>query len=229
MSRKDVTGFFVGEVYHVYNRGAHKADVFKNDSDYLRFQALLHVCNSYEGFKFREIQEKSKGDVLFVFSLSITHELVDVLGYCLMKNHVHLILRPRVEKGVEKFMQKVMTGYSMYANKRYEHSGTMWEGPFRAKHVDSHGYLWQLFAYIHVNPIEYIEKFWKDDKTLDKDAALMYLKGYSHSSFIDFYTTDSRPQGVVVSHDDSFTKWLQQFPRPKNLVEYYLKQDFSGI
>jgi putative transposase len=220
-----------GEVYHVYNRGAHKADVFTKTYDYERFQLLMHACNTDENIKIRTILEKVDGNQVDAFSEPVDHLLVDVLGYCLMKNHVHMIVRPKVDGGLQKFMQKLMTGYSMYSNKRYEHSGTLWEGRFKAKHVDTDAYLWQLFAYIHVNPIEYIAKFWKADKSLDKDAALAYLNAYYQSSLTDFYptTTDARPHAVILSRDDSFTAWLRQFPKPKNLLEYYLRQDFSAL
>jgi putative transposase len=225
------TPLIQNEIYHVYNRGAHKGDIFKNDYDYIRFQALMHLCNTEANVRISSILQRCNGNQVEAFTEVVDHSLVDVLAYCLMKNHVHLILRPKVDGGLQKFMQKVMTGYSMYANRRYEHSGTMWEGRFKAKHVDTDAYLWQLFAYIHVNPVEYVAKFWKDDKTLDKEAALVYLQSYYQSSFTDFYlpNKDVRPQTALLARDDSFTKWLQVFPKPKNVLEYYLQQDFSEI
>jgi putative transposase len=219
------------EVYHVYNRGAHKADVFTSGYDYERFQLLMYLCNTEKSIKVRDILQRVDGIQPEAFAEDVDHSLVDVLAYCLMKNHVHMIVRPKVTGGLQKFMQKVMTGYSMYANKTKNHSGTLWEGRFKAKHVDTDAYLWQLFAYIHVNPLEYVEKFWKEDKTLDKDSALKYLSSYSQSSLVDFYpsTAEVRPHNRILTRDDLFTKFTLQFPRTSNLVEYYLRQDFSNI
>jgi putative transposase len=50
-------------------------------------------------------------------------------------------------------MQKVSTAYAMYINKKYQRTGALFEGPFKAKHVTSDRYLKYLFAYIHLNPI----------------------------------------------------------------------------
>lgn len=253
------THLHVGEVFHVYNRGAHKADIFRSKRDYERMQLLMHICNSSDTMRVSNILRGNEWDMQEAFGTSVEHDLVDVIAYCLMKNHIHIIARPKVDGGLQKYMQKVMTGYSMYANKVYNHSGTMWEGRFKAKHVDTDAYLWQLFAYIHVNPVEYVAKFWKDDKTLDKEGALRYLGAYTQSSFLDFYPlvtpaaqmqgqtsanltkkpegvaeqvrtgAGSRPEGTILTHDEEFTKFLKQYPKPKNLLEYYLCQDFSEI
>jgi REP element-mobilizing transposase RayT len=226
MVRKDVKNFLAGEVYHVFNRGAHKSDVFRSDADYKRLQALLHVGNGANVPSMRDLLRRTHGDLFDLYSIDMPRDYVDVLAYCFMKNHTHYILRPKTDEGVERFMHKIMTGYSMYYNKRYDHSGTIWEGPFKARYVDTDAYLWQLFAYVHVNPVEYIAKFWKVDKTLDTDAALAYLSGYAYSSYVDFYAP-VRSEGRILTKQEKFTKWSKQFPKPKNVLEYYLQQDFS--
>jgi putative transposase len=228
MARLNIQTFVPGEIYHVYNRGAHKADVFKNESDYVRMQGLMYLCNSDRKVVMRDILKRGNGDQFAFFDEELLHEYVDVLAYCLMKNHVHFVLRPKIEGGLEKFMLKTMTGFSMYANTKYGHSGTMWEGRFKAKHVATDAYLWQLFAYVHVNPVEYVTSFWKEDRTVDVPAAVSFLYNFPQSSLVDFYIGE-RPQTGILTRDDAYTGWIRNFPLAQNLVEYYLRQDFTEL
>jgi len=71
-----------------------------------------------------------------------------------MPNHYHILASAKADGGLTKFMQKLATGYSMYFNKKYDRTGTLFEGRFKAKHADSDEYLKYLFSYIHLNPVD---------------------------------------------------------------------------
>jgi len=102
-----------------------------------------------------------------------------------MPNHFHLLIREREEGGITKFMGKLGTGYSMYFNKKYERTGGLFEGRFKARHVDSDRYLKYLFAYIHLNPVKMIEPQWKEVGITNHTHVKKYIDEYEYSSYPD--------------------------------------------
>ncbi len=192
-----------GETYHIYNRGAHKQRIFTNESDYSRFMLLLHLANSkapvhlsnllkqYQGRSFIEIFENEE----------INERLVDILAYSLMPNHFHLVVRQRGENGIATFMKKLATGYSMYFNTKYEHSGTLFQGRFKSSHIDSEEYFRYIFAYVHLNPLDIFQSNWKTDSLKDKKGVRKFLASYPHSSFPD-YSKLVRPERYILSLEE---------------------------
>ena len=120
--------FLPNHYYHIYNRGAHKADIFRDDRDYVYLLKLL--------------KEKAAA-----FDIS-------VIAYCLMSNHYHLLLRQNGDATISQFMQAVFNIYSKTFNRKYGLSGTLFEGAFKAIFVDRYEYLLHLCRYIHRNPVE---------------------------------------------------------------------------
>ena len=79
--------------------------------------------------------------------------LVSIDSFCLMPNHYHFLMKEITENGISKFMHKVGTGYSLYFNLQNERSGSLFEGTYKAKHIEDDRYLKYLFEYIHINPL----------------------------------------------------------------------------
>ncbi len=181
--------FLPGNFYHVYNRGNSKQNIFHDPYDYKRFLALLFVSNSAEAFKLYFVKEP--------YELERGQRLVAVGAYCLMPNHFHILLTPLVEKGVSIFMKKVMTGYSMYFNNRYERTGGLYEGRFKARMASDDVYLKYLYAYIHLNPIKLIQSDWKERGIVDVKTAKSYLNGYEYSSYLDCVGQYRKEQGII--------------------------------
>lgn len=182
--------FAFGEYFHIYNRGNSKQDIFRDSLDKDRFQALLYLANGTVPFVFREV---AKNDV---FDFERGEPLVAIGAYCLMPNHFHILLTPIVEGGVQTFMQKLSTGYSMYFNKKYARTGVLFEGKFRAQHADSDEYVKYLYSYIHLNPVKLIQGDWKEVGIHDLDEARDYVSRYQHSSLPDYL--GSREEGVIL-------------------------------
>lgn len=188
--------FAPDEFYHVYNRGTEKRNIFSSRADYDRFLALLYLCNQtsavhlqFQGRTLKELSEKREGE-----------PIIEIAVYCLMPNHFHLLVRELQEGGLSKFMQKLMTGYTMYFNKKNERSGSLFQGKFKATHVDDDCYLKYLIAYIHLNPIKLIEPKWKETGITDKMRAEQYLETYAPSSYLD-YLGKERPEGMVLTRE----------------------------
>ena len=186
--------FSEGEFYHLYNRGTEKRKVFMREADYQRFLALLFLCNGSIA-----VDLKLQGRTLFeLASINKGESIVDICAYCLMPNHFHLLLREKQKGGISHFMQKLITGYTMYFNKRYDRNGGLFQGKFKAKHADDDRYLSYLFAYVHLNPVALVEKDWREKGIVNRKGAEVFLKGYALSSFLD-YAGDERLESAIIN------------------------------
>ena len=79
---------------------------------------------------------------------------VEIISFCLMPNHFHLLLKQNTKAGVTKFMRRISNAYVSYFNKKYERVGVLFQGKFKAANIDSDAYLLHLSRYIHLNPLE---------------------------------------------------------------------------
>jgi putative transposase len=191
-----ISEFSTHEFYHLYNRGADKRLTFKSVGDRERFLSLLYLCNQDAA-----VDLKRQGRTLSQALMNKRGEsLLDVAAYCLMPNHFHILVRAKEPDSVSRFMQKLCTGYTMYFNKRHERTGVLFEGKFKFKHVPDDRYLKYLISYIHLNPVKLIEPEWKDKGIRDSDAALRFLHGYTHSSYLD-YVASPRAQGALIQRE----------------------------
>jgi REP element-mobilizing transposase RayT len=119
--------FVQGEIYHLYNRGAGKANIFFSADNYYFF---INKCWTY-----------SK-------SLSIP-----IIAFCLMPNHYHLLVLQAGDISAGNLAQRVCNSYSKALNNMLERTGTVFEGRYQAKVVASQDYLECLCAYVHLNPV----------------------------------------------------------------------------
>ena len=148
------TLFVNGEYYHIFNRGADKRVVFLGRDSFARFLQGMKEFNTI--VPIGSIYENSfhKKDQLgnLVSQLTVQQKrLVAVVCYCLNPNHYHFILQQLEDRGIEKFMHRMGVGYTKYFNKKHERTGVLFEGPFKAIHVDSNEYLLYLSAYVNLN------------------------------------------------------------------------------
>lgn len=199
--------FADGEFYHIYNRGTDKRTIFKDAADHKRFIELLFLSNSVFPINIRDIRKFNNS----VFDFERGEQLVHIGVYCLMPNHFHILLTPAVEHGVQTFMQKLSTGYSMYFNKRYERTGGLFEGRFKSRHANTDEYLKYLFSYIHLNPIKLIQQNWKDVGIHDLANAKQFLDTYTYSSLRDYFSL--REESVIIEP----TKFPEYFLSKKEI------------
>ena len=185
------TLFESGGFYHVYNRGNSKQTIFHDEEDYNRFIKLLFLSNGKENFKMCFIRDE-------IYNFNRGEQLVDIGAYCLMPNHFHLLLTQSENGSISKFMQKLSTGYSMYYNKKYERTGTLFEGKFKSEHAKDDRYLKYLFSYIHLNPVKLLCHNWKEEGIKDKKHALTFIEQYKFSSYQD-YTGHARKQKEIIN------------------------------
>jgi len=140
--------FISGEYYHIFNRGNNKRAIFLDKYDLNRFFLSMREFNTdkpigsiYE----RSFRKEESG-------LIKDKKIVDFICYCLNPNHFHFAIKQVGDNGIIKFMHRLGTGYTKYFNQKYENSGALFQGRYKAKHIDSNEYLLHLSTYINLNP-----------------------------------------------------------------------------
>lgn len=190
--------FSEGEYYHIYNRGTERRLIFQNESDYRHFVRALYLLNNQEPITIRDVSRGLPYEKIFEFSKG--DNLVDIGAYCLMPNHFHLLLKEKSENGISNFMLKLLTSYSSSFNKKYDRTGSLFQGPFRAEHLDTDNYLKYMYAYIHLNPVKLIDANWREKGIKDLGKAKNFLYNYKYSSYLD-YLESSRPESSILSKE----------------------------
>src|SRR5450432_1052004 len=117
-----------GVVYHVLNRGNNRAEIFRKPQDYLAFTQLL-------------IDAKKRADV-------------EILGFCLMPNHWHLVLRPRRDTDLAAYLSWLTnTHVKRYRSHYTRTSGHLYQGRYKSFPVEEDAYLLTLLRYVEANPL----------------------------------------------------------------------------
>jgi putative transposase len=172
--------FADGHLYHVYNRGVDKRDIFLDEKDYLRFIHDLYDFNDSNPVRNVHYFFNHRTNNIEARKLLGDHQrdpLVEILVFTLMPNHFHLMLRQLTEKGIVKFMQKLGTGYTMYFNKKYTRVGSLFQGRFKASHIAGEDHFLHLPHYIHTNPLSLNNA---------NVSPIAFLTKYRWSSFPDY-------------------------------------------
>jgi len=144
------------EYYHIFNRGVEKRDIFTSEEDYKRFFLSLILMNDEkEGLmiqwrNFKMSHPNLSVDEFLRLSLSEKKELVNFVAYCLNANHFHFILQQKSDRGIEKLMHRIATGYTMYFNERNHRSGSLFQGSFKATHIEPNNFL-RMSVYVNCN------------------------------------------------------------------------------
>ncbi len=114
--------------YHIYNRGNNRQKIFLEEENYLFFLNKLHSFFDPPG--------------------------AEILAYCLMPNHFHLLVYPQKQIDFGNLMRSFSNSYVRSFNNRYRRSGHLYEDDYQPKLVDSEEYLTHLCRYIHLNPVK---------------------------------------------------------------------------
>lgn len=211
----------LNNIYHVYNRGVEKRDIFLNNRDYVRFIDDLIVFNDKEPI----VNPKQR----LVDIKSNTHKrdaLVDILAFCLMPNHYHLLLRQKVDNGITDFMRKLGSGYVNYFNIKYRRVGTLFQGKFKSVLVGNEAQFLYIPLYIHLNPLDLLFPSWKEKGIKDRKKAINFLDGYRWSSHSNYRGKTNFPLLLEESilkesfgDEDSYSSEIYNFINDFNFSE----------
>lgn len=142
-----------GEIYHVFNRGIDKRKVFTDLSEYVRsFQTLKFYRYSTPPLELSKFLKVSDIKRYEYEQLSWGNKLVSVMSYCLMPNHLHLLLRQEVDGGISTYLGRFFNSYTRYFNTKHERVGPLFLDDFKNVLVESEEQFLHLSRYIHLNP-----------------------------------------------------------------------------
>lgn len=188
-ARKDLLTCEKGAYYHIYNRGAHQTSIFRERANYL--------------FVIRKMKEYARKNQ------------ITVIAYCLMPTHYHVCVRQDGDAPAGNLPRYVFNSYTKAYNLRYAHSGTLFEGRFRAKPVQTTDYLFHLCRYIHGNPV--------------KDGLVAHTADWEYSNYLEW---SGERNGTLVDREfireqfgsgEAYRKFLVEYLQTRNLPEDLLK------
>lgn len=185
--------------YHVYARGASKRRIFLDEEDYLKFLQLLE----------RYLSPEDARDPYGVPYPNFYNK-VDLLAFCLMPNHFHLLVYQRQVHMLTSLMQSVMTSYSRYFNKKYRRTGPLFESRFRTSAILDEAYLEHISRYIHLNPRQ-----WRD---------------YEYSSLPYYLQQDTvswvRPERIVsiFGTPAEYLQFVEDYQENKKMMDILKKE-----
>lgn len=202
--------FANGEIYHIVIRRMGNEELFLDIDDHYRGIFCIYEFNTTKLVTIRErralrarfkqfLKEgkayrgrppvaviKKEGVLVMKDERDL---LVEVLAFCLMPNHIHLLLRQLKEGGISKFMLKLESGYAAYFKKKYgvKIKGHFFQDRFNCVHIKTEEQLIVVFIYIHINPISFIEPHWKEKGIKNPERAIKFLEEeYRWSSLFDY-------------------------------------------
>jgi len=217
------TEFANEEYYHIFNRGVDKRDVFLDARDYQRFLLSMDLLNDERNglmLEWRDIKRVNPRAELLEFQElgSRRNPFVELVAYCLNPNHYHFILRQLRDDGIKLFMHKLGTSYTNYFNVRNKRSGALFQGKFKAAHIDSNEYLLYLSAYVNENNFihgynkrgvwpysslpDYLGK--RDGKLVNKDIILGQFKS------MDEYREFLKDSALYMKEKKEMAKYLME-------------------
>ena len=143
------------ELYHVFSKSIADFKVFNNAKDYERILdefAFYVIKNQPCSFSFFKKAESNFNSVAPIH-LNPARKLVEIIAYCIMPTHIHLILEQLTEKGISKFVTLILQSYTRYFNKKHNRKGPLWEGRFKNVLIENEDQFLHLTRYIHLNPV----------------------------------------------------------------------------
>ncbi len=189
--------------YHIYARGASKLPIFLDTSDYKYFIGLFA----------RYLSAYPKLDKSFV---SYPHYFgkVELLAFCLMKNHFHLLIYQKDQGQMSLLMKSIMSSYCRYSNLKYKRSGSIYESTYKASLISSDTYLTHVSRYIHLNP-----RYWQRYKY----SSLKYYFGLESVEWLE----KARIEGLFSGAEEYMT-FLQDYEDRMEIL-HELKHELAHL
>jgi putative transposase len=186
-------------IYHIYNRGVEKRKIFLDEQDYKVFLTCLkqYLSNPETEPKRQTLQ----GQTLQYHASKNYYGEIELLSFCLMPNHIHLLINQKDKDSIKKFTQSLFTRYSIYFNRKYKRSGPLFQGRYKATNVINKDYLLDVSRYIHKNPLKYTKNL---------------VEGYSsYSTYLGLNNTSWVNKNIVLDYFNEST-----FMKHNNVKSY---------
>lgn len=227
-----------GEIYHITIRRIGDELLFKDIDDYYRGIFSIYEFNTTEPVTIREqrriraqikkAEEIGRGRTAVIDKRD---KLVEVLAFCFMPNHIHLLLKQLRDGGISKFMQKFGSGYSSYFKEKYNERGKghFFQKRFSFVHIETEEQLKTVFVYIHTNPLALIDSNWKEKGIKNPERAIKFLnEEYRWSSYFDYIGKKNFPSVTerefileVMGGEQNCKKFVEEWIRYKGEIKKF--------
>lgn len=151
--RKDL--LINGQVYHVFSKSIAEFRIFNNVDELMRMKNIVRYYQKESPeIKFSKFIKLTK-DIKDIKQEDFIQKenIVQILTYCIMPTHIHLVLKQLKQDGISIFMSNILNSYSKYFNIKHKRKGPLWESRFKNLLVENDEYLLHLTRYIHLNPV----------------------------------------------------------------------------
>lgn len=169
---------------YLYNQGFENRIIFSSEEDYNRFEAYLYILNSIESPRASNILSRGKSHE--VFEIARGEKLVAIGSYAFTPREFQLIATPLIEGGISKFMQKLLTAYTMYFNHKYARSGALFHSAYRSTIVQSEEHLKYVHAVVHLSPAFLFDAQWQEKGSSELQKIATSALHYRYSSIGEY-------------------------------------------
>ena len=201
-----------GEIYHIYTRSIAKFVVFNEEAEYNRAHQLLNLYRhkgfNYKYSQFLTLMPSFQSKIIDNLN-SENDALVEIIAYCLMPTHIHLLTKQLSDNGISKYMSRILNGYARYFNTKHKRTGPLWSGRFKSILVSGDEQLLHLTRYIHLNPTS--------------AGIVSRPKDWTYSSYGE-YSNDKQNQIAMCEFKDLITLDPKEYRRFVNDHKDYQKQ-----
>lgn len=214
-----------GEYYHIFNRSIAGFKIYNNAKDFIRFLELIKYYQhanfpvSYSQLDKLTIQTRS---LVYNNHINNNPKLIDIVCYCLMPTHFHLLLKQNCDDGIMRFLSLIENSYSRFFNITHKRKGPLWEGRFKAVHIESNEQLLHLSRYIHLNPTS--------------AGLVRQPEDWEFSSYLEYI--GKKDQDKICQHEDiinldpieykKFTNDRKGYQRELSMIKLQLIDNYTG-
>lgn len=214
------------EFYHIFTRSIAKYVVFNSQAEYIRMLKLISLHRfidfKYSYYQFTELSAETQ--------LQIIHELknnnnilIEIIAFCIMPTHIHLLLKQVSDNGITKFMGRILNSYSKYFNTKHQRTGPLWSSNFKNVLVSDDEQLLHLTRYIHLNPVS---------------AGLTEKPDEWQFSSLNEYSTTLKKESdicnckdIIDLRPDEYTKFIEDrksYQHELSIIKSILIDDYTG-
>jgi len=212
--------------YHVFSRSIAKFVVFNNPAEFSRMMGLLNIYNftefTYKYSRFCEFDLEKRISIIKGLETS-SPKYVEIIAYCLMPTHFHLILKQQQSNGISHFIAKILNSYSRFFNTTHRRTGPLWSGRFKSVLISNDEQLLHLTRYVHLNPTS---------ANLIDDPEM-----WPYSSYMEYIDKDSTQNSlcsfekVINTTPEIYKKFVldqKDHQRQISLIKNLLIDDYTG-
>lgn len=143
-----------GRVYHIFTKSIAGFEIFKNELDYQRICSMLDYYRVEKPpVRFSIFSDIKDKESFYKRHFTSQDKIVEIIAYCFMPTHIHLVLKQMEKDGISIFMGRVLNSYTRYFNSKHKRKGPLWQSRFKNVYVGVDEQLLHLTRYIHLNPV----------------------------------------------------------------------------